>query len=241
MQKESYRKLLFISIFAAAMAFLEATVVIYLRKIYYPDGFAFPLKGFIEPQILSIEWVREIGTIVMLVCIGILAGKKAYEKLAYFLYAFAVWDIFYYVWLKLTLSWPQSVFTPDLLFLIPWPWVGPVLAPVICSLTMAVLAIVIINFGEKRKIILNTLEWAFLIAGSLIILYTFLIDYYRFLTNGGFLKDFFTLAQNKEFIDKIGMFSPLNYNWIIFGIGELVILVGIFIFYRRLLKGMKSY
>ena len=36
--------------------------------------------GFIEPQILSMEWIREFATIVMLLTVGILSGKKLYEK-----------------------------------------------------------------------------------------------------------------------------------------------------------------
>ena len=48
MQKESLKKIGIVAIFAIAMGFLEAVIVIYLRKIYYPLGFNFPLKGFIS-------------------------------------------------------------------------------------------------------------------------------------------------------------------------------------------------
>jgi hypothetical protein len=78
MRKESMNKIAIVTIFAIAMAFLESVIVIYLRKLYYADGFNFPLKGFIEPQILNIELIREIATVIMLISIGILAGKKAY-------------------------------------------------------------------------------------------------------------------------------------------------------------------
>jgi len=37
----------------------------------------------------------------MLVSIGIIAGSNSIQKFAYFLYGFGVWDIFYYVGLKL--------------------------------------------------------------------------------------------------------------------------------------------
>ncbi|MEK6792710.1 MAG: hypothetical protein AABX95_02740 [Nanoarchaeota archaeon] len=119
MKKESWKKFWIVTIFSIAMGFLESTIVIYLRKIYYPDGFDFPLKGFIDPNILSIEWIREFFTIVMLITIGLLAGKTLYEKFAYFILSFAIWDIFYYVFLKAFLDWPQSWITWDLLFLIP--------------------------------------------------------------------------------------------------------------------------
>ncbi|MFH1062114.1 MAG: hypothetical protein V1747_04420 [Candidatus Omnitrophota bacterium] len=48
-----------------------------------------------------------------------LFGKDFRTRLAYFLTIFAVWDIFYYVWLKLLLGWPRSIFDWDILFLIP--------------------------------------------------------------------------------------------------------------------------
>src|SRR3989344_1428755 len=138
MKKESVNKLSIVTLYAVAMGFLEAAVVIYLRELFYPNGFNFPLKGFIDPSILSIEWMREFATIIMLLTVGFLAGEKAYKKFAYFIYAFAVWDIFYYVFLKLTLNWPDSFLTWDLLFLIPWPWISPVLAPLLCTILIIV-------------------------------------------------------------------------------------------------------
>jgi hypothetical protein len=100
------------------MGFLEAIVVVYLRQLYFPEGFDFPLNP-IPPKILAIEWLREITTLVMLVSIGIIAGKNFLQRFSYFLYCFAVWDIFYYVALKLLLNWPPSLLTWDLLFLFP--------------------------------------------------------------------------------------------------------------------------
>ena len=99
MKKESVNKIITITIFAIAMGFLESVVVVYLRKIFYAGGFGFPLKGFTEPSIIGIEWIREIATIVMLITISMLVAKKFYERLSYFIYAFAVWDIFYYIFL----------------------------------------------------------------------------------------------------------------------------------------------
>ena len=66
MKKESINKIIIITMFAIAMAFLESAVVVYLRRLFYPQGFNFPLEGFIEPSILSIEWLRELATIVKL-------------------------------------------------------------------------------------------------------------------------------------------------------------------------------
>src|SRR5512134_294061 len=102
---QSERKLLWVSLFGVAFALVESSVVVYLRSLYYPEGFAFPLK-LMSPQHVGVELSREAATIVMLAAIGVVAGSKAWEKFAYFLVAFGVWDIFYYVWLRVMLDWP---------------------------------------------------------------------------------------------------------------------------------------
>jgi len=235
MKKESINKLLVVAIFAIAMGFLEAVVVIYLRRIYYPAGFSFPLKGFIESNILGIEWIREFFTIVMLACIGLLAGKKFYSKFAYFLFAFSIWDIFYYVFLKLTLNWPPSFLTWDLLLLLPWNWVGPVITPLICTILLITLALLIIHYEDKGiKVKFTLKEWTLLIAGLLLVLYTWLIDYGRLIFgNSGFAKQFFTLVQNQDFINAISSYMPAYYRWTLFAIGIILASAGVILFYLR--------
>ena len=237
MKKESKRILGIVTFFAIAMAFLETAVVIYLRYLFYPGGFAFPLKGFLNPAILSVEWIREFATIIMLVGISFLAAKKFYGRLAYFLYAFAIWDIFYYIFLKLVLNWPSSFFSWDLLFLIPWPWIGPVLAPVICSILFIIFAVRIINLeDDNKKVKLQIKEWTLFILGAILVLYSWLYDYGTIIFGGKFARSFFTLAENPQFMKVISEYSPAGYNWIIFSIGIILTIVGIGLFYTRTKK-----
>ncbi|MFA5175914.1 MAG: hypothetical protein WC413_01475 [Candidatus Nanoarchaeia archaeon] len=233
MKKESRNKLLIITIFAIAMGFLEAAVVIYLRKLLYPNGFDFPLKGFLDPSILSVEWIREFATIVMLVTISMLAAKKLYERFAYFLYAFAIWDVFYYVFLKLVLDWPSSLLTWDMLFLIPWVWVGPVLAPLICCVLFIAMTFIILNFEDKGiKVKINVKEWSLMIIGVVLVLYTWLYDYGKIIFSG-YAKDFFTLTNNEQFMQIVNNYVPQNYNWPVFLLGVVFVLVGMAFFYFR--------
>ncbi|MBU0906790.1 MAG: hypothetical protein KKD18_05560 [Nanoarchaeota archaeon] len=237
MKKATLNKLLTVSIFAAAMGYLEAVVVVYLREMFYPNGFDFPLRGFIQPDILAIEWVREFATIVMLVSVALLAGKKFYERGAYFVYAFAVWDIFYYIFLKIILGWPASLLTWDILFLIPWPWIGPVLAPVLCSLLMVVTAVMVLNLTDKgKKVRAAVLEWVLVILGIVLVLISWMRDYGKIIFQGGFAGDFFTLAENPAFIERVGSFIPSSYNWWLFGVGFVIACGGIVKFYARNLK-----
>ncbi len=234
MKKESKNKLGIITIFAIAMAFIETTVVVYLRELYYGGGFDFPLKGFIEPNILAIEWVREFGTIIMLLAIGVLAGKKMYEKLAYFILAFSIWDIFYYVFLKVLLNWPSSFLTWDILFLIPLPWISPVLAPLICCVILMALAISIIYFNDKgHNVKISLKEWTLLIFGMLLVLYTWLYDYSKLIFSEGFGKEFFSLVENAELYSVISSYVPQVYNWTVFWVGILSASLGVFFFFRR--------
>ncbi|MBI2449811.1 hypothetical protein HYV49_05965 [Candidatus Pacearchaeota archaeon] len=239
-KKESWKKLAIVGIFAAAMAFLEAVIVVYLRKIYYPQGFNFPLTA-IETWVLNVEWVREFFTIVMLICIGLLAGKTFYEKFSYFLYNFAMWDIFYYIWIKVILNWPTSLLTWDLLFLIPWPWAAPVITPIIYSVSITILALCIIHCKDKNyKIKLSKTEWTLFIVGSAIILYTFLYDYGQLIFKGGFASGFLTLATNESFSQIVFSYAPSSYNWILFVVGEILIFISIFSFFIRTKKNLKT-
>lgn len=163
-----------VAIFAIAFAFVEAAVVVYLRHLLgaaqaglVPSGdvlLLLPGIAFLEPQtavkiitdtaLLNIERIREAATIVMLLSVALLVGTRFWEKVAYFLFSFGIWDIFYYVFLRLTISWPTSLSDPDVFFLLPVPWVGPVFVPVLISLGLVVGSIIYL-FGQERKKIKN--------------------------------------------------------------------------------------
>lgn len=128
-------RLIWVAVFGVSMGFFEAAVVVYLRRIAYPEGFSFPLVVLEEP-LAVVELAREFASLVMIASVAVITGGRFVEKLAYFLYIFGIWDVLYYVFLKLALGWPGSILEPDLLFLIPVPWVGPVLAPVLVSVVM---------------------------------------------------------------------------------------------------------
>jgi hypothetical protein len=165
-----------IGLFAVAMGFLEAAVVVYLRLHFYPHGFAFPLAD-IPKGILVVEVIREVATIVMLAAVGWIAGRNPLSRFAYFSIAFGLWDIFYYVFLKLTLDWPASLFTDDILFLIPLPWVSPVLAPVLVSLCLITAGIAVVHRDSIGKpVYIAPLRWAIISLGGLLILASFLTD-----------------------------------------------------------------
>jgi hypothetical protein len=131
------RRIAWLVAFAVAMAYVESAVVVYLRTIYYPQGFSFPLV-LMPPGMVAIEMGREAATLVMLLGVAMLAGAGRWDRIALFCIAFGVWDIAYYVWLWVFLRWPPSLLTWDVLFLIPVPWIGPVAAPVIVSGVMIV-------------------------------------------------------------------------------------------------------
>src|SRR5439155_20278960 len=122
------RTVAWVTIYGVAMGVLEAALVIYLRRLYFPGGFHFPL-WVAETEVAIIELWRETATILMLIAVGALAGRNRGERFAYFLYAFGIWDLVYYVFLKLAIDWPSSLLTWDILFLLPVPWFGPILTP----------------------------------------------------------------------------------------------------------------
>jgi hypothetical protein len=231
--KELFFRMMFLSLFGIAMGFLEASVVIYLRELYYPEGFAFPVKPVIIGK-LSVEYLREISTILMLVSMGMLTGRNLAERFSAFLYSFGIWDIFYYVWLKILLDWPSNLLTWDILFLVPVAWVGPVLAPIICSLTMIVIALYIMYFnrkGYRAKIFFY--EGGIFVSGVLLIFTTFIWDYSKILIQGRFISDFLTLRTSPALEEIIVHYVPTTYNWPLFALGEVLIIAPFISLHRR--------
>ncbi|MEN8263289.1 MAG: hypothetical protein ABFR82_07490 [Nitrospirota bacterium] len=174
--KSYVRTITWVAIFAIAMAYVESAVVVYLRDIFHPEGFEFPLKEFHDYKI-GVELFREAATIFMLIAIAALAGTKLWERFAYFIFSFGIWDIFYYVWLKVILDWPSTLFDWDVLFLIPVPWIGPVIAPVSVSVLMIVFSIIMvrsIQAGLEFRPALLSLIVA--IVATSVILYSFMYD-----------------------------------------------------------------
>jgi len=231
-----YRMFILTGLFAIAMGFLEAIVVVYLRELYYPNGFSFPLQTM-PAGILSVELAREICTMLMLVTIALIAGKNKLQKFAWFIYCFAVWDIFYYLGLKLFLNWPPSLMTWDLLFLIPVAWVGPVLAPVICSLTMILLAAGIVVLQEKGyDVRIKLSEWVLIIGGAVIVFIAFIWDHSRIIIREGFLGEYFNLLDNPRFIRVMAQYRPVYFIWPLFILGEIIILSGISLMIIRITR-----
>lgn len=170
------RKLVSVVLFGIAFGFVESSVVVYLRALYYPEGFTWPLK-VISNEHLTVELLREAATIIMLVAVGIVAGKKGWQRFGYFLLAFGVWDIFYYVWLKLLLNWPASLTDWDILFLIPLPWIGPVISAALIAMLMIMCGTDIVIRTSVNKHFHPTLwSWGLASIATAAILYSFMYD-----------------------------------------------------------------
>jgi hypothetical protein len=174
--KNISRSVVWVSVFAITFAFVEASVVVYLRALYYPEGFEFPLR-LVSMSHLQIELTREVATLGMLVSVAALAGRMWWEQFGYFLIAFGVWDIFYYVWLKVAIDWPAAITDWDVLFLIPLPWIGPVVAPVIISAAMiACGALLLKRLHDGKHFRPRLVSWSFSIIATALILYSFTND-----------------------------------------------------------------
>lgn len=195
------KKAIVVIIWGIAFGFVEASVVEYLRAIYYPistGGFDFPVQTIAEirnmgPEHfrrLEIEIVREFFTLVMLGAIAIAAARNRREALAYFMIAFGVWDLFYYLGLKVFLNWPKSLATWDLLFLLPVPWVAPVMAPVIISIGLIISGLIALGFEDKgQPLLMPWRDWILIALGGFIVIVSFCWDYKNIMA-GGFPNPF---------------------------------------------------
>lgn len=181
----NWNRWLVVCLFAIAMAWVESAVVFDLRTFvnriepYQTDPL--PLVGKLGP----VELVREFATLVMLFTVGVLAGKTWRARWGYTMVAFGVWDIFYYVFLKVMCGWPHSLLDWDILFLLPLPWWGPVLAPVLIALLMIVWGTLASHFEPKRAPRVSTfVAWLLNSLGIVLALYVFMVDSLRVADQG---------------------------------------------------------
>lgn len=174
------RRFLSVVIFGAAFGYIEAAVVVYLRTIFPHASFTFPLVEFgtspLWKQLLPAETGREAATLILILTSSWLFGRNLRQRFAYFLTIFACWDISYYLWLKVLINWPGSVTDWDILFLIPITWAGPVLAPILISLTLLIFAVIILYRSAYGRAIKTTVaDWLGFCIAALVVVTCFCI------------------------------------------------------------------
>jgi len=152
-----------ITAFTIAMALVEAVVVVYLRALLgIPAGPIELGRSVTDSMAQNASWLmpteqwREAATMVMLATIAALAGRSRAQKVGVWLYAFGLWDIFYYVWLYVFIRWPASLLTSDILFLIPIPWIAPVLLPLSAATGMVGVGLWLMTNGRPIVARLST-------------------------------------------------------------------------------------
>jgi hypothetical protein len=215
---ELWRVVAGLLIFSAAFGYVEAAVVAYLRSIYMPlrvhvypasSGELFPLLSLDQLRILGPEHIvrlrtelgRELATLLVLTGAALCAARTLREWVAAFLVCFGVWDITFYLCLKLLLHWPASLLTWDLLFLVPVPWTAPVIAPVLASVSMIGSGLLLLRLEyDNRPVYITRLQWGLILLGGALIVGAFVWDF-RNIANGG---------------------NPKPFNWVLFISGEAI-------------------
>ncbi len=167
--------LLWLTLLALALGWFEAAVVVYLRELYYPEGFSFPLR-LMSVRLARVEIAREAASLLLLTAAAVLAGRRFLDRCAAFFLLFGIWDLVYYAALWLVLGWPASLADWDVLFLIPVPWLAPVWAPAFIALTL-VLSGAYLYVTPSRARRYQALDWASAIAGGLVVVAAFIWDW----------------------------------------------------------------
>jgi hypothetical protein len=207
-----------LTFFGISFGYVEAAIVVYLRHIYEPirqqlhpakpPGDLFPLitsdqlkaQGPSYERLLVIELGRELATLVMLGAAALAVASNGRQWLAGFVLSFGVWDLTFYAFLKMLIDWPASLMTWDILFLVPLPWVGPVLSPCIVAASMAIGGAVLLrrelSGGEPVRLAAG--HWAALVLGALVLMIAWMWDWRN------------TMAGNQ----------PNPFNWPLFALGE---------------------
>ncbi len=205
---ESARRLPFVAVYAVAMAYVEAAVVTYLREMRGIDDLLRDLPTAFD-RFAAIEVGREAATVVMLLSVGYIAGRRLQDRIGLFVFAFGLWDITYYGWLALFGGWPSSPLDWDVLFLIPVPWWGPVLAPALIAAVMCVAGAAAV-WGADRGVSwrLTRTNAAVAAIGIAVVLYTFTVDGLGALPDGA---------------EAVRQVRPSDFRWPVFALGFVVL------------------
>jgi hypothetical protein len=183
--RDLFKRFGIVSLYAIGMAWVESAVVVYLRVLI---GRVDPYQADPLPISVGLGWIevgREAATLLMLWTVGWLAGQTWRSRAGYALVAFGVWDIFYYAFLVPMNGWPQSLLDWDVLFLIPLPWWGPVLAPVLISILLIIGgALAAARDHFQKPAWPRWWAWLLNIAGVGLALYTFMAEAIRALPGG---------------------------------------------------------
>jgi hypothetical protein len=211
------RQILSVLLFGISFGYVEAAVVTYLRPQFFSTRAAFnshssreelfPLLTLEQvraagPELVKsvrTEVVREAATLLMLGAVAAAAGGNLRQWLAFFLLAFGAWDLAFYAFLRILIDWPKSLFTWDILFLIPVPWAGPVLAPALVAVTMVGTALIYLwreSGGYPAQ--LRAIHWICAAAGVLLTLAAFVWDYRNLMAGG----------------------MPRPFHWLLFALGQ---------------------
>jgi hypothetical protein len=190
-------------LFSVTFGYVEAVVVIYLRQLYEPihqrlypgsnPGDLFPVIGLADLEkerpdalrLVGLELGRESATLLMLAAMALAVARNFRQWFAGFMIAFGVWDISFYLFLKMAIHWPGSVWDWDLLFLLPVIWAGPVLSPVLVSLSMIGAGLVILlRESMNRPVPISWGHWSLILGGGALVIVAFCWDY-RNISAGG--------------------------------------------------------
>jgi hypothetical protein len=196
-----------LALFGIGFGFVEAAVVIDLRATLAPvlgwsnrapatdlfPFFSIDQLDRVDPaaaRVMRIETGREAATLLVLAGVGVAAGRSFIQRFAAFLVGFGVWDLSYYLFLKQLLGWPASLWTWDVLFLIPVPWAAPVLAPSLVAASMVVAGSAVVLWEARgTPFRVSRWEWPAIVAGGTILVMSFCWDW-RHIAAGGMPRTF---------------------------------------------------
>jgi hypothetical protein len=144
----------------------------------------------------------------MIATLGALAGRTWRHRAGYAALAFGAWDIFYYVFLRLISGWPGTLLDWDILFLLPLPWWGPVLAPVCIASLMIVWGTLVTQWQDPITATrFSRASWGMSGVGILLALGVFMTDSICALPGG---------------LDRVTEVLPTAFNWPLFGAALLL-------------------
>jgi hypothetical protein len=130
------------------------------------------------------------------------------------------------VFLRINVAWPNSIWDWDVLFLLPLPWWGPVIAPAGIAVMMIIGGSLATQFNRpERTVWPGRRAWHFCLAGATLALLVFMSDALRSYDVG--------IAAIRETL-------PTWFNWPVFSIALAMMAAPLIEMIRQIWKGRQK-
>lgn len=150
--------LIAITALCIAAGYLDAVTTFYVRGMLQvaQEGGAFSqaVTEAMPPRIVALEQTRQAAMLLVMVTVGIVAGRHLLQQVGTVLFASGGWIVMRYAAIRTITDWPASLTDTDTVLYLPHAVYAPVWMPLVIALGVAAVGATLVRAGAlamRRK------------------------------------------------------------------------------------------